>query len=287
MSTIDSILSRLTGRKREAAQVSAPAPPAVSAPAPDPDWAAVRERYREYPREMLGYATVRDYCDSADQIPHLLEFESDLKDAQRPWTVKAVLCRLDRGTSLIEIGGGVPKSSSALAALGYRPTIVDPYEGYANGPTEFDLFKRNYPEIGFVRELFSPALTEFQRESADCIFSVSTLEHIHDQTPIFEGIEKFLKPGGWSIHCVDISIRGTMEKFSTDLIRDVLRRQRQLAGMPPDDDEYTRLVQKMNDDVDTYFLGPQGLHRWRGGRAYDLFPYQPIASIQTCVQKRA
>jgi hypothetical protein len=277
----------LLARFKRQRQTEEPPPPAASAlPPSGPDWEAVRERYRNYPRETLGYATVRDYCDSADHMPFLLDFDSDLKDVQRAWMVKAVLCRLAPGTRLIEIGGGVPKSSSALGSLGYKPVIVDPYEGQGNGPTEFDQFRRAHPQIDFVRELFSPTLTQFEPLSADCIFSVSTLEHIHNQTPIFEGIEKFLKPGGWSIHCVDISIRGTMELFSTGLIEDVLRRQRVLAGMPPDDSEYKLLMQKMRDDIDTYYLGPQGLHRWRGGRAYDEFPYQPIVSIQTCVQKR-
>ena len=282
MPGISAILGQLIRQRQQVVTPAAVLPLSI----PEHDWAAVRERYRNYPRETLGYATVRDYCDSADHMPYLLDFDSDLKDVQRAWMVKAILCRLDAGTRLIEIGGGVPKSSSALGSLGYHPVIVDPYEGQGNGPTEFDQFRKANPQIDFVRELFSASLTEFQPQSADCIFSVSTLEHIHNQEPIFEGIEKFLKPGGWSIHCVDISIRGTMEIFSTGLIEDVLRRQRQLAGMIPDDTEYSLLVEKMREDIDTYYLGPQGLHRWRGGRAYDDFPYQPIVSIQTCVQKR-
>jgi len=285
MPGLTSILARLI-RPRQEEHSAPPAVPPLPPSSKGPDWDAVRERYREYPREVLGYATVRDYCDSADHMPYLLDFDSDLKDVQRAWMVKAILCRMSAGTRLIEIGGGVPKSSSALASLGYKPVIVDPYEGQGNGPTEFDEFRKAHPKIEFVRELFSGSLTQFKPSSADCIFSVSTLEHIHNQTPIFEGIDKFLKPGGWSIHCVDISIRGTMEIFSTGLIEDVLRRQRELAGMPPDDGEYKRLVDKMRDDIDTYYLGPQGLHRWRGGRAYDEFPFQPIVSIQTCVQKR-
>src|SRR5947209_8313234 len=114
MAGLKSILvSLIRPRPGEEATLSPQGLPA-SASSAEADWAAIRKRYTNYPRETLSYATVRDYCDGADHLTSLLEFDSDLKDAQRPWIVKAILCRVPAGTRLIEIGGGVPRSSNAL-----------------------------------------------------------------------------------------------------------------------------------------------------------------------------
>src|SRR5947208_15433311 len=49
------------------------------------------------PYPSLSYATVRDYCDGVDHFPWLATL-NDLKDAERPWAVKAVLNCLPPGT---------------------------------------------------------------------------------------------------------------------------------------------------------------------------------------------
>jgi len=76
------------------------------------DWPQIRERYRNYPCETLSYATVRDFCDSADHMPQILRFNSDLKDVQRPWAVKTILGNVASGSTLIEIGGGESRPSA-------------------------------------------------------------------------------------------------------------------------------------------------------------------------------
>ena len=35
----------------------------------------------------LSYATVRDYCESVDDLPQIAPTDGDLKNVQRPWTV--------------------------------------------------------------------------------------------------------------------------------------------------------------------------------------------------------
>ena len=58
------------------------------------------QRYQDiYPAPELAYGTVRDYCDSCDHLPYLSNYQGDLKDFQRPWTVKAILEHADRGRS--------------------------------------------------------------------------------------------------------------------------------------------------------------------------------------------
>ena len=45
----------------------------------------------------VGYATVRDYCDSLDLLPQITGRDGDLKNVQRPWAVKAVLAYVRPG----------------------------------------------------------------------------------------------------------------------------------------------------------------------------------------------
>src|SRR5207248_2905039 len=96
----------------------------------DEQKAALIARYSgRFPVPMFSYGTVRDYCDSCDNLPWLSSVQNDLKDLQRPWTVKATLGLLPPGSRLLEIGAGQPLVAAWLANLGYRVTIVDPYDG--------------------------------------------------------------------------------------------------------------------------------------------------------------
>jgi hypothetical protein len=65
----------------------------------------------------LSYGTVRDFCDSMDHLRDLASCSGDLKDAQRPWMVKAILGGLPRGSRLLEIGAGHPYVASLLTRL--------------------------------------------------------------------------------------------------------------------------------------------------------------------------
>src|SRR5262245_7809728 len=103
----------------------------------------------------LSYATVRDYCDGVDAFPWLATL-NDLKDAERPWAVKAVLNGLPPGARLLEVGGGDPVTAATLVSLGYDVTICDPFDGTGNGPVEFEAYRKHYPNVEFIRALFTP-----------------------------------------------------------------------------------------------------------------------------------
>src|SRR5687767_3105883 len=79
-----------------------------------------------------SYATVRDYCESLDEIPQITAMDGDLKNVQRPWAVKTILAHVPPPARLLEIGGGEPIVSGFLAELGYDVTLVDPYDGFGN-----------------------------------------------------------------------------------------------------------------------------------------------------------
>src|SRR5438477_10147105 len=153
----------------------------------------------------LSYATVRDFCDSADHLPALATHQNDLKDAERPWTVKAVLNCLPPGSRLLEIGGGEPLAAATLVALGYDVTICDPFDGSANGPVEYEAYRAAHPGVKFVRSLFTPEVARGLPGPFDGIYSISVLEHVTGDhlSGAFEATAIALRPGGYSIHAVD------------------------------------------------------------------------------------
>src|SRR5436190_401814 len=61
-----------------------------------------------------SYATVRDYCESLDDLPQITGLDGDLKNVQRPWAVKALLRAQPPPARLLEIGGGEPIVSGFL-----------------------------------------------------------------------------------------------------------------------------------------------------------------------------
>jgi glycosyltransferase involved in cell wall biosynthesis len=231
-----------------------------------------------YQAPPLSYATVRDYCDSLDHMPKLASRCRDLKDSQRPWAMKAVLGAVPRAGRLLEIGGGEPLVADLLQRLGYEVWIVDPYDGSGNGPQEFDKFRKAYPAIHFVRELFTPKLSGALPQSFDCIYSISVLEHIPLDAlrDVFEGMRQFLKPDGISIHAIDHVLKGAGDDFHLAHLTKVA----ELSGF--DATELEELLTRLQADTDTYYLSAEGHNMWRGHTPYDDFPMRVCVSVQTC-----
>jgi SAM-dependent methyltransferase len=245
--------------------------------------AALLQRYQGAPLADRGYATVRDFCDSVDHLRPLCQMNGDLKDVQRPWTVKAVLSAVPAGSRVLEIGGGIPLAAGALAELGYDVTLVDPYDGAGNGPVEYEHYVAMFPNVRIVRSLFTPDLTGFEPGAFDAICSVSVLEHVHGQhlLDIFAGIRRFLRPGGASIHCVDSVVQGEGTEFHTRQLETILAEQRRLAGATGP--SYAEIVARLCEDLETFYLSAHGHQLWRGGTPYDQFPFRKVVSIQSCV----
>lgn len=220
----------------------------------------------------LSWATVEDYCDSVDHLPEITGLQGDLKDVQRPWTAKALMALLPPGSTLLEFGAGRPDVGGVLASCGYRVIAVDPYEGGGRGPVEYDAYRREFPQVDIRRALFNDAMP--LDSPVDAIYSISTLEHIHDLAPVFRGIRKHLKPGGISLHCVDVVIKGEAEEFHRDIARQVL-------AFHGHTENWADFEARAAADVDTYFLGPSGHQMWRGATPYRQFPFRRVISLQT------
>jgi SAM-dependent methyltransferase len=240
---------------------------------------------RTYPVAPLSYGTVRDYCDSCTALPRLSALQGDLKDQQRPWTLKALLGLLPPGANLLEIGAGEPFTAQMLAELGYYVTVIDPYDGSGNGPTEYEKYLREYPGVTIVRDALSADTAALQSQQFDCIYSISVLEHIHEPalTSAFQGIGRHLKPGGVSLHAIDFVVSGHGADFHTLQVSRILDCQASLAGTRPP--ELSLLIETLKQDDDTYYLSASGHNLWRGNTPYDEFPFRKVVSIQSFVYR--
>jgi hypothetical protein len=236
------------------------------------------------PRPTLetSYATVRDYCESVDHLPQIAGVDGDLKNVQRPWAVKALLHVKPPPARLLEIGGGEPIVSGFLNELGYDVTLVDPYDGSGNGPTEYERYVSAFPNVKIVRGYFEPNMPTFAPSSFDAIFSVSVLEHFsHDSVAnCFRGIEQYLKPGGASVHCFDLVLQGSAQEHDLANAGNILQHQARLEDRVTETD-LGDLLERLKADTETFFLSPQGHHHWRGGLPYEEFPFRRVVSLQT------
>jgi SAM-dependent methyltransferase len=235
----------------------------------------------------LGYGTVRDYCDSCDYLPSLSSAQNDLKDLQRPWTVKAALGLLPQGARLLEIGAGQPLVAAFLAELGYAVTVVDPYDGSAGGPREFETFTKLYPKVRILQGRFESDLPELCGEIFDGIYSVSVLEHIPEPAlgALFQAISSHLPPGGKSFHSIDCVSEGNDAGYHFDQCFRISSYQCDMAGGLLKREELGELLTHARADIETYYLSAAGHNLWRGGLPYDRFPFRKVLSLQTAVSR--
>ena len=238
--------------------------------------------------------TVRDYCNSCDHLQVLSSAQGDLKDQQRPWIVKAILGLLPhdslRTPRLLEIGAGEPLVAEVLTELGYEVTVVDPYDGSGNGPTEYERYVKAYPRVRICRSRFSEKMCNLlENASFDCIYSISVLEHLggDELAIVYNAVQHFLRSGGYSIHCFDHVVQGQDSEFHATQAKVVLRHQKALQGIAeaPIEEEYDSMMNKLAHDSETFYLSATGHNLWRGGRSYDEFPFRKVISLQHAVQK--
>jgi hypothetical protein len=241
----------------------------------DPSLWPVAERYAgSFPLPAISYGTVRDFADSADQMPGLAGASFDMKDLQRCWTIKAILGNVERGSRILEIGAGEPLVAGMLSRLGYEVTVVDPYDGSGNGPREFKRFQAAYPDLRFIREQFPPG--EALGDGFAAVYSISVLEHVPlgQIGSVIESARALLVGNqGCSIHAVDHVLAG----WGADEHREKLEAIVGALGLSGEDLAAT--IAEMERDPETYFVSAEAHNRWRGDLPYDRYAMRRIGSV--------
>jgi glycosyltransferase involved in cell wall biosynthesis/2-polyprenyl-3-methyl-5-hydroxy-6-metoxy-1,4-benzoquinol methylase len=249
------------------------------------------KRYANVQFSPLSVATVRDYCDSTESLSVLCTL-NDLKDSQRPWTVKALISALKRGDAILEIGAGDPIVIALMQSLGWKAAVSDPYEGTVHGSLDSAGYAKIYPKIKFTRSQFDKTVANSMAGQLDAVYSISVLEHVRPEKmeECFAAIDTALKPGGLSLHTADAVIEGAGADFHLEQMARIHQFQNRLAGLDDGWDAslkaVTDLFASAKSDLETFYLGPQGHNLWRGSMPYQEFPFRKCTSIQFVIRKR-
>lgn len=237
----------------------------------------ITKRYAGYRVDRsISYATVRDFSDSADNLP-MLTSARDLKDVQRPWVLKAIIGSIPIGAELLEIGAGTPQVADLLAQIGYHVTVIDPYDGTANGPNEFERLKKTFPRIRFLRGKFPEILSSIGHERFDCIYSISVLEHIDPQEieKFTAAIHAFSKSNSAiTVHAIDHVLSGKGDRWHKEGLL------KWCAGFGIAPSMLHETLDRATIDPETYFLSAEAHNLWRGNIPYDDFPMRRCISMQ-------
>ncbi len=227
----------------------------------------------------LGYTRVRDYVRYCEEYPGLTGVKGDLKDAQRPWVLEAVQEHLPAGDRVLDLGGARCELAGALDAAGYRATVVDPYEGNDGGPPSPDPYRARYPGVNIIQGLLGPDLLV---DPQDAVVSTSVIEHIPPEAhaELVSSIASVLRPGGLSIHAVDLTCRGVNGFLESQipLCQSFLAAHgvRENVGA---------LAQRMLEDVETYWLPVTMYQQWRRGRPFGQYPWRLVGTMNVVCRR--
>ncbi len=165
-----------------------------------------------------GLATV-------DQLFHYktqsnAEADSDFPGSDYPWGLKAhnhawieQMGQFAAGQKIIEVGGGYSSLPAHIAETYHLEAWIG--DDYGKGSQD-GLWSRwgnpkdlpnKYPSVKYVFEPFGAFSPNYPKAYFDCIYSVSTLEHIpcSQRLSVFRNMNYCLKQGGIQLHTIDIS----------------------------------------------------------------------------------
>jgi 2-polyprenyl-3-methyl-5-hydroxy-6-metoxy-1,4-benzoquinol methylase len=226
----------------------------------------------------LGYSRVQDYLRYHEAYPQLMNAKGDLKDVQRPWALEAVRQLVSPGGRILDLGGAACELAATLMN-DYDVTVVDPYEGAGNGPRSPDTYRQKYPKITILQGYLdgTTALSDF-----DAVVSTSVVEHLAVQShmDIVAGIHQALRPGGYSIHAIDVTVRSNGGFLL--MTRDLAQMFINAHGLTLD---LHTLCQTMVDDVNTYYLPPLMYLQWKRSRSFAQYPWRNVGSVNVVLQK--
>lgn len=224
----------------------------------------------------LTYPRMSDHTRYMALCPQLMG--SSLKEVQRAWVFDQLHQRLAPGAKVIDLGGSACELADVLSAR-FEMTVVDPHDGSGNGPKNPDAYRKRFPKLNIVQGFVGP---QIELRDYDAVVSTGVIEHIADAAypDTVAGIEKVLKPGGFSIHAIDFTVRGVrgfMERTGASVAL--------FAQSHGHDLDVAHKRREMLDDVETYFLSAAMYLQWRKSRSWDEYPWRQVSSINVIVQR--
>jgi hypothetical protein len=240
----------------------------------DGQLASIASTHRGHFRTLpLSYGTSRD---SFDYLHSIATAGGDLKDSQRSWVLKAILSLVPPCGRVLEIGGGEPFIADILDRLGYEVWIVDPFDGTANRPLDYERFRTECPGVRFVRGLFGEQVLPAPPGGFDCIYSISVLDDVPTKSleAFFAGMKKYLRPSGWSIHAFDHVHKGSSADEHYKKLKSIVR----WSGF--EEIELTHLIGRMDVDPETHYFSAESHNRLRGSSSCDEIRVPVCVSIQ-------
>jgi hypothetical protein len=148
-----------------------------------------------------------------EEFPGYTPDQWGIKAHNRPWIEDAG--QFSVGEKIIEVGGAYSLLPKYLA----ERYCVEAWIGDDFGmDSDNEIWSRwgdpqqlpkKYPSVKYVFEPFGTFSTKYPERYFDCIYSVSTLEHIPRQhrLGVLKDMNRCLKSGGRQLHAIDISAR--------------------------------------------------------------------------------
>ncbi len=241
---------------------------------PDDEVWPLRELYGA--RELatgLTYATVADYAESIDAMPHLMAASAPPLGPQRGWAIKALVATVPEGSAILELAGSSPLASGVLARLGYDVTVLDPFDGTASEPHTVTAVTRNYSVLEFVRDQLPPTGPLPRKYAA--VYSLGLLDRLEPDraAAVVQAGLGALEPGGLSLHCFAHVIAG----WSADVAEARLTGVLQAANV--DDAQARSAIEPIGSDPDAYLVSAEAHNSWRGSVPYESYRMRRIGSL--------
>jgi hypothetical protein len=224
----------------------------------------------------ITYPTISKHTEYMTLCPELLGVA--LKEVQRAWVYATLKQYLPNGGRILDLGGSACELADYLSAY-YHVSVVDPYEGSGNGPKSPNVYRKRYPKLDIVQGFLGP---DTNMSGFDAVVSTSVIEHIPtaEQWNTAAGIWHALRPGGYSIHAIDFTVRG-VNGFLEHTAKDI----ESFIALHSGTIDIAAMRRTMLDNIDTYFLSPAMYQQWRRNRPFSEYPWRQVSSIDFVAQK--
>lgn len=175
-----------------------------------------------------------------------------MKYSQDSLVVKFICENIPPGSKILDVGGAYSRILSHFHPKGYECWLIDSFEGLGNGTVAIPV--RPYKIIvGYMGDF----IKELPDQYFDFVFSISALEHSpwEDEYSqrIIDDINRVLKPGGMSLHCLDSFLKPDYLNIHP-FIRKAFDSGLVLGSLPNYADIAT--------DEDTFFTSRQDIEHW-------------------------